>query len=36
VVYLYLDRLQVWLNGGRKHGEPPTALPSQSMPVAAE
>ena len=36
VVYLYLDRLQVWLNGGRKHGEPPAALPSEILPVAAE
>ncbi|HUC51291.1 MAG TPA: efflux RND transporter permease subunit [Xanthobacteraceae bacterium] len=37
VVYLYLDRLQVWLNGGKRHdAEPPAALPAESMPVAAE
>ncbi len=37
VVYLYLDRLQVWLNGGKRHGaEPPHALSSDNMPVAAE
>ncbi len=37
VVYLYLDRLQVWLNGGKKHdAEPPEAMPSETMPIAAE
>ncbi len=37
VVYLYLDRLQVWLNGGKRHGaEPPHALSADNMPVAAE
>jgi hypothetical protein len=36
-VYLYLDRLQTWLNGGKgHHGWLPEALPSQEVPVAAE
>ena len=36
VVYLYLDRLQVWLNGGKKHDDESAALPSETLPVAAE
>jgi multidrug efflux pump len=36
VVYLYLDRLQVWLNGGRHHDAEPETPPSEQMPVAAE
>jgi hydrophobe/amphiphile efflux-1 (HAE1) family protein len=37
VVYLYLDRLQNWLNGGKSHhAETDAAPPEEVMPVAAE
>jgi HAE1 family hydrophobic/amphiphilic exporter-1 len=37
VVYLYLDRLQNWLNGGKSHhADTDAALPEEVMPVAAE
>ncbi|HZC55550.1 MAG TPA: efflux RND transporter permease subunit, partial [Xanthobacteraceae bacterium] len=37
VVYLYLDRLQVWLSGGKKHhDEPQKAESLETMPLAAE
>jgi HAE1 family hydrophobic/amphiphilic exporter-1 len=37
VVYLYLDRLQNWLNGGKSHhADTDAAPPEEAMPVAAE
>jgi HAE1 family hydrophobic/amphiphilic exporter-1 len=41
VVYLYLDRLQTWLNGGKPHeAEAEAPLPEnlrpEGLPVAAE
>ena len=37
VVYLYLDRLQTWLNGGKSHhADADAAPPGEAMPVAAE
>ncbi len=37
VVYLYLDRLQNWLSGGKKHyDEAPEAIAPEALPLAAE
>jgi len=37
VVYLYLDRLQNWLNGGKSHhADADASPPEEVMPVAAE
>jgi HAE1 family hydrophobic/amphiphilic exporter-1 len=37
VVYLYLDRLQNWLSGGKTHqDEAPEAIAPEALPLAAE